>query len=101
MSLTHEDVKKIAHLARLNLSEKDLSFYTPQLSSILNFVDHMNQANTAQIEALAHPLDLNQRLRADQITEPDQRDAFQAIAPQVEAGLYLVPKVIETDEVEA
>jgi aspartyl-tRNA(Asn)/glutamyl-tRNA(Gln) amidotransferase subunit C len=101
MSLTIDNVKKIAHLARLNLSEKDLAFYTPQLSNILDFVAEMNKANTAGIEPLAHPYDLTQRLREDAVTEPDQRSAFQAIAPHVEAGLYLVPKVIETDEVEA
>ena len=101
MSLTNNDVKKIAHLARLNLTEKDLALYTPQLSNILDFVAEMNKANTDDLEPLAHPYDLNQRLREDAVTETDQRAAFQAIAPQVEAGLYLVPKVIETDEVEA
>ena len=101
MSLTTDDVKKIAHLARLNLSDKDLALYTPQLSTILAFVEHMNQANTTDIQPIAHPLDLTQRLRPDVVTEFDQRDAFQKIAPQVEAGLYLVPKVIEADEVEA
>ena len=101
LSLTTDDVKKIAHLARLNLSEKDLAFYTPQLSTILNFVEQMNGSNTANIDPLAHPLDLTQRLRSDVVTEPDQREQFQKLAPQVEAGLYLVPKVIEADEVEA
>lgn len=101
MSLTTEDVKKIAHLARLTLSEKDLALYTPQLSEILDFVAQMNQANTTNIEPVAHPLDLTQRLRDDKVTEHDQREAFLAIAPQAEAGLYLVPKVIEADEIEA
>jgi len=101
MTLTVDDVKKIAHLARLNLSEKDLSFYTPQLANILTFVEQLNQANTTNIEPLAHSFESPQRLRPDSITEQDQREAFQAIAPQVEYGLYLVPKVIETDEVEA
>lgn len=95
MSLTPEDVKKIGHLARLNLTENDITLYTPQLSSILNFIEQLNQAETSHIEALAHPLDLSQRLRPDTITEPDLREKFQKIAPQVEAGLYLVPKVIE------
>lgn len=95
MSLTPEDVIKIAHLARLNLSESEIELYTPQLSKILHFIEHMNQTDTATIEPLAHPLDLSQRLRPDAITEPDLRDKFQGIAPQVEAGLYLVPKVIE------
>ncbi len=95
MSLTAGDVKKIAHLARLNMSEEDIAFYTPQLSTILKFVEEMNQADTSHIEPLAHPLDVSQRLRPDLVTETNQRDAFQAIAPQVEAGLYLVPKVID------
>ena len=95
MSLTTDDVKKIAHLARLNMPEKDVAPITNQLSNILNFVEQMNQADTSNIEAVAHSLDLNQRLRPDNVTEPNQRDAFQKIAPKVEAGLYLVPKVIE------
>jgi aspartyl-tRNA(Asn)/glutamyl-tRNA(Gln) amidotransferase subunit C len=95
MSLTPADVKKIAHLARLTLSEADLALYTPQLSHILEFVEQMNQMDTKSLEPLAHPLETNLRLRSDEITETNQRDAFQAIAPLVEAGLYLVPKVIE------
>ncbi len=101
MSLTTDAVKKIAHLARLNLNEKELVTFTSQLSNILDFVEQMNKTDTKNVAPLAHPLDINQRLRDDVVTEPDQRAAFQAIAPQVEAGLYLVPKVIETDEVEA
>lgn len=95
MSLTPTDVKKIAHLARLNMNEADLAAYTKQLSTILDFVEQMNQADTTGIEPLAHSLEFSQRLRPDQITEVDQRAAFQTIAPQVEAGLYLVPQVIE------
>lgn len=95
MSLSPEEVKKIAHLARLNLSENDITRYTSQLSSILNLIEQLNSAETAKIEALAHPLDISQRLRPDTITEKDLREKFQRIAPRVEAGLYLVPKVIE------
>jgi len=95
MSLSPEDIKKIAHLARLNLSDNDISMYTPQLSSILHFIEQLNSADTSQTEALAHPLDISQRLRLDTITEQDLREKFQRIAPRVEAGLYLVPKVIE------
>lgn len=98
MSLTPGEVKKIAHLARLNLLEEEVTLYTQQLSTILSFVEQMNQADTAQIEPLANPLDLSQRLRPDVVTESNQRAAFQAIAPQVEAGLYLVPQVIEGEE---
>ncbi len=95
MSLTPEQVKKIAHLARLNLSEEDISPYTPQLSSILNYVDHMNEADTSKVEPEAHPLNMSQRLRPDRISETNQRELFQSIAPDVKVGLYLVPKVIE------
>ncbi len=95
MSLTPEQVKKIGHLARLNLSENDMALYTPQLSRILDFIAQMNQIDTSQVEPLAHPLDISQRLRTDEVTEPNLRDKYQSIAPQVEAGLYLVPKVIE------
>ena len=95
MSLSPEAVRKIAHLARLNLSEEDIKIYGPQLSNILNFIEQMNQIDTSNVDPLAHPFDLTQRLRPDNINEPNLRDKFQRIAPKVEAGLYLVPKVIE------
>lgn len=95
MSLSIEAIKKIAHLARLNLTESDSKLYAPQLSNILNFIEQMNQVDTANIEPLAHPLDVEQRFRKDIVTEKDQREKFQNIAPEVEAGLYLVPQVIE------
>ena len=98
MSLTSTDVKKIAHLAKLNLSEADVALYTHQLSDILSFVEQMNQVNTDHIDAVANPLELSQRLRPDNVTEVNQRDKFQKIAPEVQAGLYLVPKVIEDGE---
>lgn len=95
MSLTPEDVRKIAHLARLNLSEEDSARYTDQLSNILHFIAQMDEIDTNSIAPLSHPFDATQRLRNDVVTEPDLRDKYQKIAPQVEAGLYLVPKVIE------
>lgn len=95
MSLTPEDVKKIGHLARLNLSDQDIATYTPQLSEILNFIEQMNEANTDNILPIAHSVEVSQRMRVDIVTETNLRDKFQDIAPQVEAGLYLVPKVIE------
>ena len=82
MSLTSEDVKKIAHLARLNFTDIDSVFYTQQLSSILNFIEQLNQIDTSQVEPLAHPLNISQRLRPDIITEPNLRDKFQQIAPK-------------------
>ncbi|OGT46303.1 MAG: asparaginyl/glutamyl-tRNA amidotransferase subunit C [Gammaproteobacteria bacterium RIFCSPHIGHO2_12_FULL_41_20] len=95
MSLTLDDVKKIAYLARLNLSTEESTAYATQLSNILEFAAQMDKVDTATVEPLAHPLDLSQRLRPDQVTETNQREKFQAIAPKVKAGLYLVPKVIE------
>lgn len=95
MLLNKSDVEKIAHLARLEINEADIPLYANNLSNILNLVEQMNAVDTAGVEPMAHPLDASQRLRPDTITETDQRELFQSIAPQVEAGLYLVPKVIE------
>lgn len=95
MSLDKSDVVKIAHLARLAIDEQDIPEYTTNLSRILGFVEQMDAVDTTGVAPMAHPLDVAQRLRADEVTEPNQREKFQAIAPQVEAGLYLVPKVIE------
>ena len=95
MSLTADDVNKIAHLARLGIDKQDVESYAKDLSGILDLMTRMSELNTDNIEAMAHPMDQAQRLRADVTTEQNNRDKFQAIAPQVEAGLYLVPKVIE------
>lgn len=95
MSLQKSDVEKIAHLARLSLAEDDIPAYTENLSSILNLVAQMNTVDTRNIEPMAHPLHMSQRLRVDEVTEVNQREHFQSIAPSVEDGLYLVPKVIE------
>lgn len=95
MTLTPEEIQKIAHLARLNLTTNDIAVYAPQLSRILEFIEQMNKLDTSSVEPLAHPLDLSQRLRPDLVNEPNLRDKYQQIAPQVDAGLYLVPKVIE------
>ena len=95
MALDRDDVQKIAHLARLAISEEDIPDYARNLSNILDFVEQMSAADTDQVEPMAHPLDMVQRLREDQVSERDQREYFQETAPSVEAGLYLVPKVIE------
>ncbi|WAR44006.1 Asp-tRNA(Asn)/Glu-tRNA(Gln) amidotransferase subunit GatC [Methylomonas rapida] len=95
MSLTASDVKKIAHLARLGIDEQQIGGYASDLSNILDLMTQMGQTDTTGVLPMAHPLDQMQRLREDVVTENDQRDHFQAIAPQTEAGLYLVPKVIE------
>ena len=95
MALERSDVEKIAHLARLGLSEGEIPQTTATLNNILGLIDAMQAVDTAGIEPLAHPLEATQRLRADAVTEQNQRDTYQAVAPAVESGLYLVPKVIE------
>ncbi len=95
MSLDRADIEKIAHLARLAVSEEDIPRYARELSNILDLVEQMSNVDTAGVAPMAHPMEAAQRLRTDEVTELDQRERFQANAPQVEAGLYLVPKVIE------
>ena len=95
MSLSPAEVEKIAHLARLALEPAQAAGLAQDLSRILDLVDQMNAVDTAGVEPMAHPLEMSQRLRPDEVTETDRRDAFQAVAPQTEAGLYLVPRVIE------
>jgi aspartyl-tRNA(Asn)/glutamyl-tRNA(Gln) amidotransferase subunit C len=95
MALDASQVEKIAHLARLGIDAEDIPAYARNLSDILAFVEQLETVDTTSVVPLAHPLDALQRLRADEVTESDQREAFQAVAPQTEAGLYLVPKVIE------
>ncbi|MBX5461406.1 MAG: Asp-tRNA(Asn)/Glu-tRNA(Gln) amidotransferase subunit GatC [Steroidobacteraceae bacterium] len=96
MALTREQIESIAHLARLQLQESEIPVYQQSLSSILDFVSQLDRAETQGVEPMAHPLPgLAQRLRPDVVTERDAHERYQANAPQVEAGLYLVPKVIE------
>ena len=95
MSLSSEDVNKIAHLARLSISKEDVSQYAKNLSDILSFVAQMNAVDTKEVAPMAHPQDAVQRLRQDEVTERNEREHFLRIAPQAESGLYLVPKVIE------
>jgi aspartyl-tRNA(Asn)/glutamyl-tRNA(Gln) amidotransferase subunit C len=95
MSLTKKDVENIAHLARLAIDDADIPNYANNLSSILELVEQMNAIDTTDVEPMAHPLDAVQRLRKDEVTEQNQREHFQQVAPMTEAGLYLVPKVIE------
>lgn len=95
MLLEKSDIEKIAHLARLAIDPAAVPTYAENLSNILHLVEQMNRIDTSTVTPMAHPLDTTQRLRPDVVTETDQRDLFQAIAPRVENGLYLVPKVIE------
>lgn len=95
MSLEPAEVRKIAQLARLAIAEDDIPGYVRELSAILELVEQMNAVDTGGVTPMAHPLDMSQRLRDDAVTETDQREHFQRTAPLTEAGLYLVPKVIE------
>lgn len=95
MSLTPTDIEKIAHLARLQIDEADIPNYSRDLSNIIELVNQMDAVDTTGVTPMAHPQDAVQRLREDAVTEENQREACQAIAPATEAGLYLVPKVIE------
>lgn len=95
MSLSRDDVQAIAHLARVSIREEDIPDYTRDLSSILDFVAKMNAVDTTGVTPMAHPLNAVQRLRPDEVSEPDRRDYIQENAPLVDAGLFLVPKVIE------
>ncbi|MDT8383808.1 MAG: Asp-tRNA(Asn)/Glu-tRNA(Gln) amidotransferase subunit GatC [Gammaproteobacteria bacterium] len=94
-SLQRADIEKIAHLARLGIAEADVPEYARELSNILGLVEQMSAVDTAGVSPMAHPLDAQQRLREDVVTEQNQRELLQANAPQVEAGLFLVPQVIE------
>jgi aspartyl-tRNA(Asn)/glutamyl-tRNA(Gln) amidotransferase subunit C len=95
MSIGPEDIKKIAHLARLQVNEAEAEKLCHDIGNILSLVDQLQNADTSGIEPMANPMDATQILRADVVTETDKREKLQGIAPLVEDGLYLVPKVIE------
>jgi aspartyl-tRNA(Asn)/glutamyl-tRNA(Gln) amidotransferase subunit C len=95
MALDTSDVAKIAHLARLDVNNDELDHFSTELSNILALVEQMRSVDTSGVEPMAHPLHMAQRLRPDRVTEANQREHFQQIAPQTEDGLYLVPRVVE------
>lgn len=95
MSINPSDVEKLAYLARLDISEKDIAATTNSIGEVLALIDQLQKLDTSEIEPLSHPLDAKQRLRADEVTEQNQREEFQTLAPLCEDGLYLVPRVIE------
>lgn len=95
MSLSPKEARRIAHLARLSVTDDEVAGYAGELSSILELVDRMNAADTAGVTPMAHPQRTSQRLRPDVVTEPDRRERYQRLAPAVERGLYLVPRVVE------
>ena len=95
MSLTLEQVRRIAHLARIEVSDAEAESTLGQLNGIFSLIEEMQAVDTAGVEPMAHAQDLTQRLRVDGVTEIDRRDSFLSVAPETEAGLFLVPKVIE------
>ena len=95
MSLTLEQVKRIAHLARIEISDDEALTTQGHLNGIFQLIEQMQAVDTAGVAPMAHAQDVSQRLREDAVTEVDRRAAYQAVAPETEAGLYLVPKVIE------
>lgn len=95
MSLTSDEVRRIAQLARLAVDDRESENFAAALNDIFTFVEALDSARIDGVEPMAHPLDAEQRLRPDAVTELDQRERFQAIAPAVDSGVYLVPRVIE------
>jgi len=95
MSLSRDEVKRIARLARIALSESEVEGVQAQLNRVLGLIDQLQAVDAKGIEPMAHALEIVQRMRADEVTETDRHAQFQAVAPAVEGGLYLVPKVIE------
>ena len=95
MALTLDDVKRVAHLARIEIDEAEAPAVLAQLTGVFALIAEMQAVDTRGVEPLSHALDVTQPLRVDNVTESDQRELFQSVAPHVEGALYLVPKVIE------
>jgi len=95
MSIERQKIEKLATLSRIAIGEDTITEVSERLSSVLELVDQLQAVNTEGVEAMSHPMKATQRLREDEISEINQREAFQAVAPDTEDGLFLVPKVIE------
>jgi aspartyl-tRNA(Asn)/glutamyl-tRNA(Gln) amidotransferase subunit C len=95
MSLNSADIKRIAHLARIEVNDAEADATLTKLTGILGLIEQMQAVDTTGIQPMSHSQDVTQRLRNDVVTETNQRELYQSIAPSVEEGLYLVPKVIE------
>lgn len=95
MAIDQNEIRNIAQLARIRIDDEQIGQVTGRITDILHMVDQLQAADTRNVEPMANPLDEVQQLRADEVTESNRREAFQAIAPAVENGLYLVPRVIE------
>ena len=95
MSLVHDQVRRLAGLARIAIRPEESAAVLERLNRVLGLIEEMRQVDTSGVEAMAHPLDAQQRLRPDAVSESDQHALYQSVAPAVARGLYLVPKVIE------
>jgi len=95
MSIERHEIEKLATLSRIAINENTITEVSQRLGSALELVDQLQAVDTSGVAAMSHPLQATQRLREDEVTEINQREAFQAIAPDTEDGLFLVPKVIE------
>ena len=95
MSISKSDIELIASLAKLTIEDKAIRTYQTELEGIMQLIEQMQTIDTSTIEPMSHPQDIELRLRTDEVTESDQRDELQAVAPASESGLYLVPKVLD------
>ena len=95
MNIERQEIEKLATLARIAIDDSTISEVSQRLSSVLDLVDQLQAVITEGVEAMSHPMQATQRLRQDEVTEINQREALQATAPDTEEGLFLVPKVIE------
>ena len=95
MSIERQEIEKLATLSRIAINESTIAEVSQRLGSVLDLVDQLQAVGTEGVEAMSHPMQATQRLREDEVTEFNQRDALQATAPETEGGLFLVPKVIE------
>jgi aspartyl-tRNA(Asn)/glutamyl-tRNA(Gln) amidotransferase subunit C len=95
MSLTPDDVRRLARLARIEIEAEESHAVLDRLNGVLGLIDEMRRVDTQGIQPMSHAVDVSQRLRPDEVREADRRDAYQSVAPAVQDGLYLVPKVIE------
>jgi aspartyl-tRNA(Asn)/glutamyl-tRNA(Gln) amidotransferase subunit C len=95
VALSKQEIEYIAHLARLEVTAAELPAYAGKLSKIIDFIDELGAADTGDLLPMAHPLDMSQRLRVDEVTETNERDCYQTNAPETSEGLYVVPRVVE------
>ena len=95
MALSKQDIEYIAHLARLEIDASEVPDYEAKLSKIVDFINELDAADTGDLLPMAHPLDMQQRLRSDEVTAADERDRYQQNAAETENGLYVVPRVVE------